>query len=125
MINFAVIFVFFSNTLKKIIAQLNDNIFFTKKNSDDLKTPVLMERSLSIVEITFAEEKEYLELKSIEKEVDIEYIIDEYISSRSISPTFSNQSFEEITTTTTTTNVESTNLNYQISYPQDETQGKF
>ena len=44
-----------------------------------------MIRSPSIVEITKAEEVEYLKAKKIEVEVETECIVDEYTSSRSIS----------------------------------------
>jgi hypothetical protein len=57
-----------------------------------------MVRSPSIVEITKAEEVEYLKAKKIEYEVETECIIDEYTSSRSNtnSPTKETVEIEEI-----------------------------
>jgi hypothetical protein len=62
-----------------------------------------MVRSPSIVEITKAEEVEYLKAKQIEYEVETECIIDEYTSSRSNtnSPTKETVEIEEIFETNT------------------------
>lgn len=91
-----------------------------------------MERSLSIVEISVDEEKEYLESKSLVKEVDTEYIIDECASSRSRSRSLSPANkfeinserviFEEITSPAAiaTGQNESKLFSYEISFPPEE-----
>ena len=72
-----------------------------------------MVRSPSIVEITKAEESEYLKAKQMEYEVDTECIVDEYTSSRSnthspnLSPSKETVEIEEIFETNTENNIQS------------------